>query len=48
MNLTFEPDLDSIHVNQHVKYLGQRSLRWKANTVQTQIHGSDCSTRTTN
>jgi len=27
MTLTFEPDLDSVKMNQKGKYLGQRSFR---------------------
>jgi len=37
MTLTFEHYLDRVKVNYHVRYLLQRSLRWKV-IVSTQTH----------
>jgi len=37
LTLTFECDLDSVKVNQHAKYLGQRSFQAKV-TVRTHRH----------
>jgi len=47
MTLTFKLDLNSVKVNQHVKYPGQRSFSSRV-IDQTPTHQIDCSTWTTN
>ena len=49
MTLTFELDLDSVKMNHHAKYLGQRSFRSKVFSGHTDIQtrGTDWSTWTT-
>jgi len=38
MILTLQRDLHSVKVNQHVKYLGQRSLRLKVSVCTPHTH----------
>ena len=53
MTLTYDPDVDGVGVNHHAKYLLQRSLSSKQNSLsghtdrQTHTERKDCSTWTT-
>jgi len=44
MTLTVELDLDMVKVNQHAKYLGQRSFRLKLLFGHTDTQPTDYST----
>jgi len=46
MNLTFKFNPDSVEMNQHAKYLGQRLFHLNVNCTDTQTHAhrTDCST----
>jgi len=46
MTMTSELDLNRVKMNQHVKYLGQRSFRSKV-IIRTHTHPIECSIRVT-
>jgi len=44
MTLTFKLEVDEVKVNQHIMYIGQRSLSSKV--THTHIHPTECATWT--